>query len=79
MIVYYDRRGNLMGQASAVPPEAPLVRAQEPAPPVTAPAIYQDMAKFDDKVTLTKAALVIGGLVLVALTMTLSSSLLRRP
>lgn len=88
MIVYYGRFGNYLGQASAVPPEAPLTRVPEPAvqvvpvvtpgaPPAPTP-VYQDLKKLDDKVTLTKAGIIVGGIALVALTMTLSSTLLRR-
>lgn len=85
MIVYHGRYGDYLGQASAVPPEAPLVRAPAPAaqvvPATVVPAqsaAYQDLDRLNDKVTLTKAAIIVGGIALVALTMTLSSSLLRR-
>lgn len=89
MIVYFGRYGNYLGQASAVPPEAPLTRAPGPAVqvvPVVTPApvvpaqsaVYQDLDKLNEKVNLTKAGIIVGSIVLVALTLTLSSSLLRR-
>lgn len=66
MIRYYGRFGQYLGQAGDV--------AVAPAPS----AVSQDLARLDDKVTLSKGALLVGGIVLAGLTMTLSASFLRR-
>lgn len=84
MIRYYGRFGNYLGQASAVPPDAPLVGLQTPigsTPVLVAPApsaVSRDLEQLDGKVTLSKGAILVGGLVLAGLTLTLTSSLLRR-
>lgn len=85
MITYYDRHGRFLGQASAVPPDAPLVSAPTATPVipvVTAPAppaYQQDLAQLDTKVSLSKGAILVGAIALAGLTMTLSGALLRRP
>jgi hypothetical protein len=78
MIAYYGRFGQYLGQAapadvSVAPPPAPA-----PAPAPAPSAVSQDLAALDAKVTLTKGALIVGGVVLAGLTMTLSGALLRR-
>lgn len=67
MIQYYGRFGQYLGQT-------PAASDVSPAPA----AAMQDLARLDEKVTLSKGAILVGGLVLAGLTMTLSSSLLRR-
>jgi hypothetical protein len=74
MIVYTGRFGQYLGQAAP----APDVTAAPPPPPAPS-AISRDLASLDQKVTISKAGLIVGGLVLAGLTLTLSGSLLLRP
>ena len=85
MIAYYGRFGNYLGQASAVPPEAPLTRVPAPATPalvpvVPAPSIADEPVapRYEDKVTLTKAGLVVGAIALAVVAISLSGALAKR-
>lgn len=76
MIAYYGRLGQYLGQAA---PAASDVTVPVLPPPAPAPsAVSQDLAKLDDKVSLSKGAILVGGIVIAGLTMTLSGALLRR-
>lgn len=75
MIAYYGRFGQYLGQAAPAASDV-SVPVLPPAPAPSAAA--QDLARLDEKVTFTKAGLIVGGIVLAGLTMTLSGSLLRR-
>lgn len=86
MIAYYGRFGNYLGQASAVPAEAPLTRVPPPVTPVVpviAPAPVADVpqdwsSRAEEKVSYSKAALAVGGLALVGVTLAVSGAFSRR-